>query len=68
MAVKRGRSITNFGGFLNPFSVGGAVVSVAEAILVGEHTDRVTGLKANRVVGSGENRLKGIVRGKTKNQ
>jgi len=24
MAAKRGRSITNFGGFLNPFAIGGS--------------------------------------------
>lgn len=62
MAAKRGRSITNFGGFLNPLAIGGASVGVTEVIMVGEQAGRLRGIKPDRVVGSGKDRLRGIVR------
>ena len=62
MAAKRGRSITNFGGFLNPFAIGGASVGVQESIIVGEQAQRLRGAKPDRVVGSTSRRLRGIVR------
>ncbi len=62
MAAKRGRSITNFGGFLNPFAIGGSSAGAQESIIVGEQASRLRGISPDRVVGSSDSRLRGIVR------